>query len=89
MEKPTAEYSSGWQLEERFCYRKTLSSLDDLAGFNAAGTHFQAAVGARVELNANRLKIRIETPAGFVIRVGNVVPELRPFAAYIASHCHK
>jgi hypothetical protein len=75
--------------------RKVLLSNDflgrfyDLARLDASGARLDPAVAARGQLNADRLQIRIEPTAGLVVSVGNIVPELWPFAADLASFCHK
>jgi hypothetical protein len=88
-EKPGTETLWGaWQLNGKYSYQRTLRGLDNLARFYAAGAHFHFSVSARGKLNADRLQIGVEPAAGLVVRVGNVIPELRPFAANVASFCH-
>ena len=62
--------------------------FDNFSRFDTAGAHLHTAVAARRELNANRLKVRIESPSRFVICMGNVVSKLRTLAANVASLCH-
>jgi len=83
------ENFGGWQLNERFCYRKTLSRFDNFTRFDTSGTDLQTSVAAAFKLYTDRLQVRVKTSPGLVVRVGNIVPELRPFAANVASHCHK
>jgi hypothetical protein len=67
---------------------KELSSFDNFSGFNAPGADFHTAIAAARKLNANRLQIRVEPATGFVVCVGYVISELRPFAADVTSFCH-
>jgi len=46
-----------------------LRSLDDLSGLDAASACFYTTGAAGRQLNANRLKVRIETTASFIVRV--------------------
>ena len=73
----------------KYLYLKGLRCFDNLARLDASGTNLDPAVAAGRQLNPNRLQIRIEPTAGLVIRVGNIVSKLRPFAADLASLCHK
>ena len=64
-----------------------LLAFDDLAVLDAARADLHAlrnAVGQRL----HRLKIRVPATTGDVVRVGDVVAELRPFAAKITYVCH-
>jgi hypothetical protein len=65
-----------------------LSGFDNFARLDAPRAYLHPAVATRGKLYADRLKIRIEPPAGFVISVGNIVSELRSFPANVASLCH-
>ena len=38
--------------------------------------------------SAHRLQIHIPAPIGNVVGVADLMPELRPFAAYITNSCH-
>jgi hypothetical protein len=83
------KFSAVGNLIAGFGYRRILRRFDNLARFYTAGAHLHPAVATVVEFDADGLQIRVETPAGLVVRVGYIVPELRPLAANVASHCHK
>jgi hypothetical protein len=59
-----------------------------LARFDTGRADLHADVPALRSLNANLLQVGIETPPGAVVRVRDVVAELRAFAADFASFCH-
>src|SRR2546423_3242015 len=66
-----------------------LRRLCDLACFDAGGADLhphRAALGA---LDADRLQVWVEAPRGAVIRVRDVVAELRPLVADFASFSHE
>ena len=48
---------------------KDLRSFDNFTGLDAAGAHLHLAIATGRQLNADRLKIRLEAPPGLVIRV--------------------
>lgn len=77
-----------WQPISAPSILRELCSFHDLAGFDTAGTDLDPSVSASGQLYTNRLKIWVESPTGLVIRMRNVVTELRPFAAYVASLSH-
>ena len=62
--------------------------LRDLARFNAACANFHSARATLRDLNANRLKIRIESSGGAIIRVRDIVAELWSFTADFATFGH-
>lgn len=66
-----------------------LRCFDNFAAFNTTGANFLSRVPAGGELDANRLQIRVKAATGFIVRVRNIIAELRTFAADIASFCHK
>jgi hypothetical protein len=69
-EKPNAEEKSRvWQLKIEDLFLKDLRRFDNFAAFNTAGANFLPLVSAGRNLNADRLQIWIEPPAGFVVRV--------------------
>ena len=68
--------------------RRRLSGFDNFATLDAAGAHLHPAIAARRELDPNGLKVGIEPPACFVIRVGNVVSKLWAFPTNVASLSH-
>src|SRR5665213_1539959 len=61
--------------------------LDDLAGLDAAGAYADA-LAATIHLRTDRAQIHVPAAAGLIVGVGDVVAELRPFAAQIAFSCH-
>src|SRR5580692_3987866 len=74
-----------------FFLRKAIGALrlclGDLAALDAAGAHADA-LGCAVNQRFDRLQVHVPAPAGYVVRVRDVVAELRPLAAYIACLCH-
>lgn len=68
--------------------RGSCLGFNDFAGLNAAGADANALVGPGRELCLDRAKIDIPATAGDVMRVRNVVAELRAFAADVAYLCH-
>jgi hypothetical protein len=68
--------------------RLLLGSFDNFARFDTSRAHLHPAIAARRELYADGLQIRIESTAGLVVRMGNVVSKLRAFPANVASLCH-
>jgi hypothetical protein len=68
--------------------RLLLGSFDNFARLDTPRAHLHPAVAARRKLYADRLQIRIESTAGLVIRMGNIVSKLRAFPANVASLCH-
>jgi len=67
--------------------RKDLS-LGDLAALDAAGADANP-LGIAVDQRLHRLQVDVPTAAGDVVGVGDVIAELRPFAADIAYLCHE
>lgn len=65
----------------------TLRSFDNFAGLEAARANFDA-LARPVNQGAYRLQIGIEAAAGFVVCVGNVIAELRAFAAEFTTISH-
>ena len=64
-----------------------LLALNNFAGLDAAGADLYA-LGRAVGDGLNRLKVRVPAPAGYVVRVRDVVAELRAFAAKLTYLCH-
>lgn len=62
-------------------------SFGDFASLNAAGADANALVAATY-LCLDRAQIHIPAPPAHVVRMGNVIPELRPFAANLTYLCH-
>jgi len=62
--------------------------LGDFAALDAVGADANALAGA-VDERLDGLEVDAPAPAGHVVRVGDVVAELRPFAAQITylRHC--
>ncbi len=65
-----------------------LRRLDDFARLDAAGADANTLIAASRQLGLDRAKIDVPTPARNVVRVRDVVSELRTFAADIADLCH-
>jgi hypothetical protein len=64
------------------------SSLGDFARLDARCADFHSARATLRNLNANRLKIRIESSGSTVIRVRDIVAELWSFTADFATFGH-
>ena len=62
-------------------------AFDDFSGLDAAGADADT-LAAAIELGLDRLKVDVPAAAGGVVCVGDVVSELRPFAAEITFVCH-
>jgi hypothetical protein len=62
-------------------------AFDDFAGFDAAGADAHALADT-VYLGFDGLEIDIPPASGRVVGVGDVVAELRAFAAEITFSCH-
>jgi len=62
-------------------------ALEDFAGLDAARANANALANA-VDLGFDRLQVRVPAAARYVVRVRNVVAELRAFAADITYLCH-
>ena len=62
-------------------------SFDEFAGFDAAGADAHA-LAAAVDLGLDGLEVHVPAPTGGVMGVGDVVAELRAFAAEITFVCH-
>ena len=68
--------------------REGSSSLGDFARLDASCANFHSARATLRDLNANRLKIRIESSRSAVIRVRDIVAELRSLAADFTTFGH-
>ena len=62
-------------------------ALYDFAGLDAAGADAHALAGA-ADRGLDRAQIDVPAAAGGVVGVGDVVAELRAFAAKITFLCH-
>jgi hypothetical protein len=62
-------------------------AFDDFSGLDAAGADADTLATA-IELGFDGLKVDVPTTAGGVVRVRDVVSELRAFAAEITFVCH-
>jgi hypothetical protein len=69
------------------CRKHETSGFDDLAGLDAASADANALV-ATIDFSLNRAKIYVPTTLGHVVRVRDLVTELRTFAADFAYLCH-
>lgn len=65
-----------------------LSRFGYFTGLDTTGADFLAFRPARRTLDANGLQIRIETTTGAIVRVRDIISELRAFAANFASLSH-
>jgi len=65
-----------------------LSRLGDFARLDTTGANLLAFNAALRALDADGLQVGIEAAARAIIRVGNIVAELRAFAANFASFSH-
>jgi hypothetical protein len=65
-----------------------LSRFSDFARLDATGANLLALSAAFGPLHADRLQVGIKATARAVVRVGNIVAELRAFAANFASFSH-
>ena len=65
-----------------------MHGLGDFSGLNTSGTDLLPADTAGRQLDPDTLKIRIKTPASFVVSVRDVVTEHRAFAANITFFSH-
>jgi hypothetical protein len=65
-----------------------LSRLGDFACLDATGANLLAFDAALRALNADGLQVGVKATARAVIRVGNIITELRAFAANFASFSH-
>lgn len=61
--------------------------LLDFAGLDAAGADADA-LGIAIDERFHRLQVYVPAPLRHIVRVGNVVAELRPLAANITYLCH-
>jgi hypothetical protein len=64
------------------------SCFRNFACLDAPGANLRALHAALRSLQADGLQVRVETAAGAVIRVGNIITKLRAFAADFASFSH-
>jgi len=69
------------------CFRR-LRNFRYFVAFDANRANPHADDPALRALGADFLQVGIETAPGAIVRVGDVITELRPFAADFASFCH-
>ena len=70
------------------CFRVFLClTLNDFAGLDAAGADAHA-LAYTVYLGLDGLQVDVPAAAGGVVGVGDVIAELRAFAAEITFSCH-
>src|SRR5258708_7554676 len=62
-------------------------SLLDLTALDAVGADAHA-LGSALHARAHRAQVHVPAPLAHVVRVADVVAELRPFAANITDLCH-
>lgn len=65
-----------------------LGGFSDFAGLDTAGANLHSLGATLRLLHPNGLQIRIESARGSVIRMRNIIAELRAFAANFASFSH-
>jgi len=83
----TARTATRYFLFPTSCF--LLLGLNNLAALDAAGADLHAlGAAARRSSCLNRLKIRVPAPTGYVVRVRDVVTELRSLAAKFTYLCH-
>ncbi len=82
-----AQEATGVKLPGPIDRRERRSSFDDLAGLDAAGANADA-LRAAFHLGLDRAQVHVPPAAGNVMRVGDVISELRTFAADMANLCH-
>jgi len=70
-----------------FGARSSSLRLDDLAGLDAAGADADA-LSAALDFGLHRTEVNVPAPAADVVRVRDIVSELRTFAADLANLCH-
>ena len=63
------------------------SGFRDFTAAQAGGADADA-LGGRTYASAHRAQIDVPAPPGHIMRVADVVSELRPFAANITNLCH-
>jgi hypothetical protein len=68
--------------------RRFLSRLGDFACLDATGANLLAFDAALRTLDADGLQVGVKAAARAIIRVGNIITELRAFAANFASFSH-
>ena len=71
-----------------FVQLQRLSGLSDLSGFNARRAHLYPASAPLRQLHTNRLQVWIKSSRCAVIRVRDIVAELRSFAADFTTFGH-
>ena len=64
-----------------------MSGLGDFAALDAIGADADA-LGGSVDESVNGLEVWVPATPGYVVRVRDVVAELRTFAANVAYLCH-
>ena len=62
--------------------------LSDFAGLDAGRADLHAASATRGRLHADRLQVRIEATWGAIVRVRDIVAELRSLAADFTTFGH-
>ena len=62
--------------------------LSDFTGLDTTGANLLALDASLGALHADRLQVGIKATPRAVVRVGNIIAELRPFAADFASFSH-
>jgi hypothetical protein len=65
----------------------TILSFSDFSAAQARSADADTFGGA-LHLGANRTQINVPSPPADIVGVTDVIPELRPLAAYITYLCH-
>jgi hypothetical protein len=84
--RPQPAKKCGWGNSFKSILRLGLT-LNDFSGLDAAGADADT-LATTVELRLDRLKVDVPATTGSVVRVRDVVSELRAFAAEITFVCH-
>ena len=69
-------------------YEQRLSCFGDFSGFDAVSANAHALVAALRSLNADGLKVGVETAFCAIVSVRDVVAKLWAFATYFTAFCH-
>jgi hypothetical protein len=72
---------------QRFPSAKAMLGLGDFAALDAVGADADA-LGGSVDQGVDSLQVWVPATPGYVVRVRDVIAELRAFAANVAYLCH-
>ena len=85
MKQPALVRGAGWRLIK---LGKDSGGFRDLARLDASCTNFHPARATLRLLHANRLQVWIEASRRAIVRVRDIVAELRSFTADFATFSH-